>query len=439
MKLIQTAFGLVAAATAFADVTPQVDNVTIRQTGSRKVEIGYTLANAPAIVTVDIQTNRGDGVFVSIGGKAVRSVTGAANEVIYGDGAKKAFWYPDIQWPESGNGSIAGDNLRAAVTAWSPSAPPDYLVINLADKTEPLRYYVSEDALPRDISDDYYRTNSLVMRKIPARGVRWRIGAANGETGYVSGEDPRWMTLTEDYYMAVFEMTGKQATLMGTQNPWTGYTVAKSAVRPCSWVYYTNLRGTGESIAAGSYLAAINKNFPLNFDIPTEAQWEYACRAGCGLDHYDGTPNSATDDATLSRMGRHRGNSGRGSGVKDWTAIMSTTDTYTARVGEYLPNAWGLYDMLGNVAEWCRDYGVPRTAPTGTEGTLVDFVQTDPTGATQAQGGNTRIAKGGSWCDGSWAFRAPKRYYLSEKNTSEIYCCDPFSIGYRLVCPIPGK
>ena len=437
MKFHMTAFGLLAAVSTFAGTTPQVDNVTIRQTGSRKVEIGYTLANAPAIVTVDIQTNRGDGVFVSIGGKAVRNVTGAANEVIYGDGAKKVFWYPDIQWPESGNGSIAGGNLRAAVTAWSPSAPPDYLVINLKDKTEPLRYYVSEDALPLGIESDFYRTNSLVMRKIPARGVRWRIGAANGETGYRSGEDPRWMTLTEDYYIAVFEMTGGQAIAAGAVNPSTGFPVVSSDVRPCSWVYYQNLRGVEAEISANSYLDKINKATGLDFDLPTEAQWEYACRAGCGLDHYDGSPNSATDDATLNRMGRQRGNSGRGSAAVD--VLAKSLETYTARVGEYLPNAWGLYDMLGNVSEWCKDYCVLRSAPTGTEGTLVDYLETDSASAVSAQGGPARVAKGGTWSNGSWAFRAPYRDALPQKNTSEIYNTDQYSIGYRLVLPIPGK
>ena len=79
----------------------------------------------------------------------------------------------------------------------------------------------------------------------------------------------------------------------------------------------------------------------MDFDLPTEAQWEYACRAGTTSDFNNG--GSSEND--LKQLGRYSGNTSDGKGGYS----QHTT------VGLYQPNAWGIYDMHGNVAEWCLD------------------------------------------------------------------------------------
>ncbi|MDO4586197.1 MAG: formylglycine-generating enzyme family protein [Planctomycetia bacterium] len=112
----------------------------------------------------------------------------------------------------------------------------------------------------------------------------------------------------------------------------------------------------------------------FKIQLPTEAQWEYACRAGT-TGEYSGTGN-------LDEMGWYYGNS----------------DTKTHPVGEKKPNAWGLFDMHGNVWEWCQDrYEV-----------YSDSAVTDPTGPDS---GSNRVVRGGSWYSFAEDCRSANRFY----------------------------
>ncbi len=126
----------------------------------------------------------------------------------------------------------------------------------------------------------------------------------------------------------------------------------------------TNIFYSSEHITSGE----VTCNFDANgYRLPTEAEWEYACRAGTTTRFYTGD-----SDTDLGRAGWYYSNSG------------STTQT----VGEKERNAWGLYDMSGNVSEWCWDW-----YSSGYYGSQPD-PDSDPTGASS---GSDRVYRGGSW------------------------------------------
>jgi formylglycine-generating enzyme len=150
--------------------------------------------------------------------------------------------------------------------------------------------------------------------------------------------------------------------------------------------------------------ASILCDFTANgYRLPTEAEWEYACRAGTETDFHTGNmthSGSSPIDPALDRAGWYGGNSG------------STTHP----VGEKEPNAFGLYDMHGNVYEWCWDwYAGNYYASSPAE---------DPRGPAS---GSDRVVRGGSWHYNALATAVPRyRGYLYPDNRN-------YSLGFRLV------
>jgi formylglycine-generating enzyme required for sulfatase activity len=165
------------------------------------------------------------------------------------------------------------------------------------------------------------------------------------------------------------------------------FTGGRRLLRPAT-DNYQNLRGrgyngtvnwpvTGSKVTSESLIGKLRERTGTEgFDLPTESEWEYACRAGGKASGFwnDGSDagiaastkfNTIKDgDEALGRLGRYRFNGGM---VKTWdevgqtniyTAAATTSDESlgTAVVGSYEPNAWGLYDMHGNVGEWCNGF-----------------------------------------------------------------------------------
>ena len=421
-----------AAAPALAAPTIRAGSVTFSQPMTREAVITYDLLDGPAIVTIDIQTNG-----VSIGDANLHYMAGDVNKIV-ATGTRTAKWRPDKAWPDH---KIAS-GVTAVVTAWALDTPPDYMVVSLKVAGE-ARFYTSEAALPEPggITNDLYKTEYLVMRKIPAANVEWRMGAVNeqgsvsSESGQLGAETPHIVSLPADYYIGVYEVTQRQYELLGFSNP-SRFKNARDyyATRPVECVAYTTLRGTtyswpqgGHSVADGSVLKAIRDFTGMTgFDLPTEAQWEFACRAGCGSALYTGkeiTANTGTCP-NVGEVGRYLGNGGDQPGHTStaWVSNPDCTTEYgTAAVGSYKPNAFGLYDMLGNVLEWTLDWYSP--SPIGYDW------ETGP--ASASDGNNIRTVRGGAWCNGPQFQRcaARSKYYAGQGSSQPC-------TGFRLACSI---
>ena len=148
------------------------------------------------------------------------------------------------------------------------------------------------------------------------------------------------------------------------------------------------------------------------FRLPTEAQWEYACRAGT-------TTATAFGDALSSRQANFKGEPYNG-GVSGPSLSVATN------VGSYLPNAWGLHDMHGNTFEWCRDWFHARL-PGGAD---PDLYMAEETAAMNRTGDHSRVRRGGAWTDDGWACRSAFRLRFEPHRRHE-------HIGFRVVVVRP--
>lgn len=195
----------------------------------------------------------------------------------------------------------------------------------------------------------------------------------------------REVTLTSDFYLGTYEVTQQQWQAVMGHNPAVFQTFDNSPSHPVEYVTWSE---------AQEFITQLNELGMGTFRLPTEAEWEYACRAGTTTAYYWGD-KMATN----------------GSSKYAWANSRSFAQTHP--VGTKQPNAWGLYDMSGNVWEWCQDWYVPyKRKP-----------QTDPKGPAT---GTMKVFRGGSWYD----FREAQRSANRHKHTPN----EPYAaIGFRLV------
>ena len=261
-----------------------------------------------------------------------------------------------------------------------------------------------------NLSGDTCRTTELWLHWIPAG--TFTMGSPEDELGRFDSEVQHEVTLTRGYWMGVFEVTQKQWSLIMGSNP----SEYKGDTRPVEQVSYNDIRGKekgagwptgGHEVDADSFLGKLRSMTGLAFDLPTEAQWEYACRAGTTTALNSGKNLTAEIGCpNMAEVGRYDGNLSDGKGGYG----------EHTKVGSYPPNAWGLYDMHGNVCEWCLDWngGYPSTAVT------------DPQGVAS---GSYRVGRGGYWISLALFCRSANR----DNYTPSLR---DFYIGFRVVfCP----
>ena len=243
-----------------------------------------------------------------------------------------------------------------------------YAVIDLSGGVNAQSYPISYlNKEPDGGWTDEYKTTKMVLRFIPPG--TFMMGSPSDELYNESYyETLHKVTLTIPFYMGVFETTQKQWELiMGT----TPSRYAGDA-RPVERVSYDMIRGsvngagwpTHNQVEDDSFMGKLRSKTNALFDLPTEAQWEYACRAGAATTWNNGTTiTNKYSDGNLNKLGRNNYNCNDGKG--------GYNNCHT-KVGSYLPNVWGLYDMHGNVYEWCLDwydsYSGDAVDPKGPEG-----------------------------------------------------------------------
>jgi formylglycine-generating enzyme required for sulfatase activity len=287
-------------------------------------------------------------------------------------------------------------NMRtSAWSKWGAAASAAlYMVVDLSGGPSAASYPVSYlDGIPAGGWTDEYKTTKLAMRKIPAG--TFTMGSPTNELGRDTDEVQHAVTLTKDYYIGVFEVTQKQwERVMGDWPSWFT-NVAHRETRPVEQRSWDDIRGgtwPGGQSGAGTFMERISTRTGLGFDLPTEAQWEYACRAGTTTALHTGhNLTNENADARMAEVGRYWYNGGSG------YSEGGDTSGGTAKVGSYLANAWGLYDMHGNVWEWCLDWYA-----------VYPGAVSDPPGAASGSG---RVLRGGSWYYRAGYCRSAFRYY----------------------------
>lgn len=286
------------------------------------------------------------------------------------------------------NTEIQNAYLKEGLAGSIPVEEDGYCVVDLLSVDGNGKYQVSYlDSAPVDGWGSEYKTTKILLKRID-RGTHNNV------------------TFTKPFYVGVFEVTQKQYELVVGQNP----SKYRGDARPVENISWDMIRGNSaqydwpnnRDVDPNSFVGILREHTDMNFDLPTEAQWEY-CRDAGEVGPYYNDGASAENDLDL--IGRYALNKldGRG-GYEEHTTV-----------GSYMPNSWGLYDMQGNVYEWCLDWHGERTT---------DPIK-DPVGALT---GTTRALRGGRYKHWGWYCYSDYKDYASPSHTDGW-------VGFRLSLP----
>jgi len=232
-----------------------------------------------------------------------------------------------------------------------------------------------------------YRETHTGMTFVQIAPGEFEMGSPPSEPGHRPDEELHRVRLTHPFFMAVTEVTQRQWTSLMHRNP----SALRNPAAPVEQVTW---------FEAQAFLRSLNALHEGTFRLPTEAEWEYACRAGTRTAYAFG-PTLSTDDANYDGRYTLPGQS------------AGRYRAHTIAAGSLRANAWGLYDMHGNVWEWCEDDACDRPP----------HQYADPVGRC---GSRLKVIRGGSWYFNADSARSALRY------THEPHMRG-FSIGFRVV------
>ena len=377
MKFIRTSLAAILALTMRASAAVTVDNVVFHQDdATHDVTVTYDLATGdgePAFVSLDVITNG-----VSVGATRVKNVTGDVSTspadtgslVAPGTG-KSIVWKARADLPGVG---LANAAMRVTAIATNHFEGL-YMVVDLSRGKDSAYWPVQYTACKPDTNSPAFYATELWLRRVPAGTFTMGDDTTNFKPAHQ-------VTLSKDFYCAVLPMTvPQQRVIYGSLNSNITGEIAGDRY-PAGYIKYTNVRNaswpTNNNVSAWTSVGRIRKRTGLQFDLPTEAQWEYVCRGGHS-GHVLGDGSELTQ-ANVYAMAWTKNNSGN--------AVQP--------VGVTKPNSWDFHDMTGTLHEWCRDFA------TSGNGYTSSASETDPKGPmTNAEGKRVRRGSsfGGSWSD----------------------------------------
>jgi formylglycine-generating enzyme required for sulfatase activity len=256
-------------------------------------------------------------------------------------------------------------------------------------------------------------TNSVDMKLVPIPAGKFLMGSPADERERDLEELQHEVVIGKRFYMGMHEVTqGQFQRVLGKNG---SHFLPKNGGGPDHPV--EQVRWT-EAVAFCTRLSQLDAEGKAGrvYRLPTEAEWEYACRAGSTTAFHFG-------DGLSSTQANFNGNYPLGQAAK--APFLQKT----AKVGSFPPNAWGLYDMHGNVSEWCADWydpdyykNSPKEDPKGPGKGVV---------ATGFAEDHFRVVRGGCWLDEARACRSAYRFRLQ---SSEPYRL----VGFRVVCLVSG-
>jgi formylglycine-generating enzyme required for sulfatase activity len=254
----------------------------------------------------------------------------------------------------------------------------------------------------------FAQQDSAPNNMVRIQGGTFTMGSPANEPGRRNNEGPQHQVTVSGFYMGKYEVTQKEyQEIMGT-NPsnFKGDNLPVECVNWYDAIEYCNKRSQKEGLTPAYYTryGSVTWDKRANgYRLPTEAEWEYACRAGTT------TPFSTGNNITTSQA-NYDGNYPYNNNAKGEDRQKTTP------VGSFTPNGWGLYDMHGNVWEWCWD----------CYGTYSGTAQTDPVGEADVV---DRVLRGGSWFSGASYARSVCRYQGYPGYNLAYF-------GFRLVRPL---
>lgn len=284
------------------------------------------------------------------------SFTGDLDDVACGD--HTIFWDPSA----SGLSELSAASYKFTLSPHTPIGPK-YMILDIsAGNGDDAVYTVSyseTDPMPASMTWQQKDTTACVNTQIVLRRVEagtYLMGSPETEAGRsdTGSEKQHVVILTNDFYLAVLPTTVSQYNRVwnGTK-PTNYYSSDQHPMQNFAWSDFRNHAVATTEVGEGSWLDLLRKKttggaaLPEGyvFDIPTEAQWEYACRAGTTTAWNNGADcatNAVGVDANLNLLGLY-------------TPIGSGGSSAFGNVGQKLPNAWGLYDCHGNIGELTAD------------------------------------------------------------------------------------